>query len=567
MSEFTKYLKEKLDHFKRVSDFKDVFLFSYNKNTKKFRPELQLGHSNPVQTTLTLKKSVAIKTAWLRKSEAVDPEIGKIFKTYDLHYLSAPVTYNSKTSYCLGLRADKYPLIASQEGYARILFDFFESKLQSIRLKDELDRYAQKTDQIITELGALHEINRAIDSSHNLDTLLNYIVKKSMQLINAESGSLMLILEETNELEFKVALGPKSGKVKPFRLPIGKGISGWVAEHSEAILIPDAYADPRFDPTFDKRSGYRTRSFLCVPLIHKGKTTGVMTVLNRMDGQPFNENDKNILTTFASQAALAIENAVLIQAAMEKERLDKELEVASQIQHLLLPQEIPPVISLQVAATYIPCKAVGGDFYDIIPLKDDKYMFVVADVSGKGVPGALLVSSMQAALIAYLEYVYDLTVIASKLNDRIRENTSEDRYITAFMAIFDAKNATLSYINAGHNPPLFIHKNGKVEELRKGGVFLGFVPWQYETGSINLEEDDIVFMYTDGLVEAMNERDEEFGQKRLQKILLDNMDKSAEKVMQLVIDGVNKHTKGTHLEDDFTLLVLKKKQNDNSKRV
>ncbi len=558
MSEFTEHLEEKLHHFKKVSGFKDVFLFSYNKNSKKFQPELQLGGSALIQTVLTLNKPFAVKVTWLEKEETNEAEIEKIFNTYGLHYLSAAVAYNTNRSYCLGLRANKYPLSTPQQKYAQLLFDFFESQIQSMHLKDELRRYAQKSDQMITELGALHEINRAIDSSHNLDTLLNYIVKKSMQLINAESGSLMLIIEETNELEFKVALGPKSEGVKPFRLPIRKGISGWVAEHSEAILIPDAYADPRFDPTFDKRSGYRTRSFLCVPLIHKGKTTGVMTVLNRMDGQPFNENDKNILTTFASQAALAIENAVLLQAAMEKERLDKELEVASQIQHLLLPQEIPGVTSLQVAATYIPCKAVGGDFYDIIPLKDDKYMFVVADVSGKGVPGALLVSSMQAALIAYLEYVYDLTVIASKLNDRIRENTSEDRYITAFLAIFDAKQATLSYINAGHNPPLFIRKNGRVEELRNGGVFLGFIPWQYEIGTINLQEDDLVFMYTDGLVEAMDEQEEEFGLKRLQKILLDNMDKSADKVMQLVINGVNNHIKGAHLEDDFTLLVLKK---------
>ena len=558
MSELIKYIEEKLQHFQKVSGFKNVFLFSYRKNSKKFQPELQLGGTAPIKTTLTLNKSFTLKTTWLKKEEATEPEIEKIFKTYDLHYLSASVAYNSKKTYCLGLQADTYPLSANDEKYAFLLFDFFESRIQTVRLRNELHRYAQKTDQMITELGALHEINRAIDSSHNLETLLTYIVKKSMQLINAESGSLMLIIEETNELEFKVALGPKSDGVKPFRLPIGKGISGWVAQHSEAILIPDAYADPRFDPTFDKRSGYRTRSFLCVPLIHKGKTIGVMTVLNRMDGLPFNENDKNILTTFASQAALAIENAVLLQAAMEKERLDKELEVASQIQQLLLPQEIPTVTSLQVAATYIPCKAVGGDFYDIIPLKDDKYMFVVADVSGKGVPGALLVSSMQAALIAYLEYVYDLTVIASKLNDRIRENTSDDRYITAFMAIYDARKATFSYINAGHNPPLYIHKNGDVEKLTNGGVFLGFVPWQYETGTINLQNDDIVFMYTDGLVEAMDEQEEEFGEERLQKILLDNMDKSAEKVMQLVINGVNNHIKGARLEDDFTLLVLKK---------
>ena len=142
----------------------------------------------------------------------------------------------------------------------------------------------------------------------------------------------MLVIQEANELEFKVTQGPKATAVKPFRLPIGQGISGWVAETGQAVLIPDCYSDPRFDPSFDKRSGYKTRTMLCVPMIHKGIIVGVMSIINRLDLKPFDDNDQLLFTIFASQAALSIENARLVHSAIEKERLDKELQVASEIQ-------------------------------------------------------------------------------------------------------------------------------------------------------------------------------------------------------------------------------------------
>ena len=557
MSEIQTFLEQKISQLQNYSQAGTVFLFRCGKDNV-VRLVLPVDKSGEAKKSRRLEWPADGNKNWLSKDEADEAALKSLFDDFGLHYFTAPIRYRNEAFY-LGLRLKSDTLLSEGNIFIALIYDYIKSEIRGFRLENELQRYAQKSNQMITELGALHQISRAIDSAKSLDSLLSYIVKKSMNLINAESGSLMLLVDDGKELEFKVALGPKSDGVKPFRLPLGKGIAGWVAQHSEAILIPDAYADPRFDPSFDKRSGYRTRSYLCVPLVHKGVTSGVMTVLNRMDGQPFNENDKNILTTFASQAALAIENTKLLQAAMEKERLDKELEVASQIQHLLLPQTIPPVKNLDVAATYIPCKAVGGDFYDVIPLKDGKFMFIVADVAGKGVPGALLVSSMQASLIAYLEYVDDLTVIASKLNERIRENTSEDRYITAFLAVYDPKDAAFVYINAGHNPPLFIGHDGTVKELKEGGLFLGFTSWQYETGKLNLQPDDLVFMYTDGLVEAMNEQEEEFGEDRLKKYLLENPHKTAENLMHGVINAVNAHIDGAHLEDDFTLLVVKRK--------
>ena len=376
--------------------------------------------------------------------------------------------------------------------------------------------------------------------------------------MTAEAASLMLVIEETNELEFKVTLGPKAKEVKPFRLPIGKGISGWVAQTGEAVLIADAYSDPRFDPSFDKRSGFRTNSMLCVPMIHQSKIVGVMTLINKLDGMPFNENDQNLFTIFASQAALSIENARLLFAAIEKERLDKELQVASEIQNLLIPQEIPQSKFMEIAAEYIPCKEVGGDFYDIIKLDNDRFIFVVADVSGKGIPGALVVSNMQATLRAFLEYSDDLLPVVSRLNEAIIRQTTTDRYITFFIGLYDHKKSKLTYINAGHNPPLLINKKGDMQELKTGGIFIGFMPWEYELEEISFNKDDTLVMYTDGLVEAMDSEEAEFEMSGLKKTIKESLSVTPEKLKEKIIDRVNDHIGAVPLSDDFTLLISRR---------
>jgi len=412
--------------------------------------------------------------------------------------------------------------------------------------------------QMVNELGTLHEITHALESTDSIDSLLEYIMKKSLGVMQAESASLMLVIQETNELEFKVTLGPKATAVKPFRLPIGQGIAGWVAETGQPVLIPNCYSDPRFDPSFDKRTGYKTRTMLCVPMIHKGRIVGVMSIINRLDLEPFSENDQLLFTIFASQAALSIENARLVHSAIEKERLDKELQVASEIQRLLIPQEIPREEFLNISAAYMPCKAVGGDFYDIIKLDENRFIFIIADVSGKGIPGAMVVSNMQATLRAYLEYSADLKSIVSRLNEAIIRQTTSDRYITFFIALYDHKSQSLTYINAGHNPPLLVSSGGEITELRKGGVFIGYVPWEYESETIRFDPGDLLVLYTDGVVEAMNEKEEEFEFSRLKEIVIKNHKNSVDGIKDQIFSAVKHHVGTNPLEDDYTMMIARR---------
>ncbi len=484
-------------------------------------------------------------------------QVKELLQYFNLQSFSV-LKVSESTKFYLGLVFNTKRVTAKKKKELIIIRENIEKLMQNYQMAKDLNAYSHRLEQVLSEMSALHDVSRAIESSENLDTLLKYILKKAKKLMKVESASLMLALEETNELEFKVVLGPKSEGVKPFRLPIGQGISGWVALHGEPILIPDVYADPRFDPSFDKRSGYRTRSMLCVPLIYESKVTGVMTVLNRLDMEPFGESDKTLLMTFAAQAALAIENTKLLMAALEKERLDQELRMASEIQNLLLPGEIPLRDQLDIDATYIPCKEMSGDFYDIIVLDENRTVFVVADVSGKGIPGAMVVSNMQASLKAYLKYSSNLIELVTHLNEAIMLNTTSDRYITFFIGLYDKRDDTFQYINAGHNPPLLIGGNNNLKELNVGGIFIGSLPWEYEMDMVKLEKGDLLTLYTDGLVEAMNEREEEFEKERLTQVLRNNKNKPSTDILNSIIVSVKEFAGATDFEDDFTVMVIKR---------
>ena len=482
----------------------------------------------------------------------------KFYNVDTLLPVNVPFYLQNKCVACIAISSPVPIFTERQIEMAKFSCNYIANLINNENLVQDLEGSSERMQKMLKEMVTLHEITHALESSDNLDSLLEYIMQKSQNVMSAEAASLMLVIDETNELEFKVALGPKAQAVKPYRLPIGKGISGWVAQTGEAVLIPDAYSDSRFDPSFDKRSGFRTNSMLCVPMIHQSKIVGVMTLINKMDGKPFNEYDQNLFTIFASQAALSIENARLLFAAIEKERLDKELQVAAEIQHLLIPQSIPESPYLEIAAEYIPCKEVGGDFYDIIKLDENRFIFIVADVSGKGIPGALVVSNMQATLHAFLEYSNDLLPIVSRLNEAIIRQTTTDRYITFFIGLYDHKKSNLAFINAGHNPPLLINKKGDMRELKTGGIFIGFMPWDYEMGEVEFNKEDTLVMYTDGLVEAMDNEDTEFDVAGLKTTIKESLSMNCDQLKNEIFKRVHDHIGTIPLSDDFTLLISRR---------
>ncbi|MFC2088506.1 SpoIIE family protein phosphatase [Calditrichota bacterium] len=543
-----------LNFYKNIFNYQNILIIYREK--EKFDILLQTGRQKLKPFFYAKPNSQILKKTILKNNHLKNSELIKLCNHFSIQAL-----FPFYKKYYVAINNPEKNFSTEETKIGEFFAQYLENLIKSENLFADFENNSKRMQQMIMEISTLHEITRALDSGRSLDTLLHYIMEKCKRIMNAEATSLMLVTEKGDELEFKITLGPKSEEVKPFKLPMGKGISGWVAETGKPVLIPDAYADKRFDPSFDKRSGFKTRSVLCVPMTYKNKILGVMTVLNRLDQFSFTENDQMLLTIFASQAALAIENARLLLDAIEKERLDKELQVAAEVQNLLIPQELPKIKGLDISATYLPCLEISGDFYNIIPLSEYKFIFVVADVSGKGIPAALVVSNMQATLRAYLEYSTDLLAIVSKLNACIIEQTTSDRYITFFIGLYDADKLEFEYINAGHNPPLHYDSKNKITPLKMGGISIGFFPFNYQSETISLSSGNILLLYTDGLVEAMDSNEEEFGEHRLIETIEENAGRTSGKIQEKIIERVKIHIGDNKLEDDFTLVVVKVQSN------
>ena len=219
--------------------------------------------------------------------------------------------------------------------------------------------------ELIEEMNYVYKISHSISENKPLDVLLKEIMESCKVLMKAEASSLMIYDEKENNLVFRVATGEKGEIVKQISIELGEGIAGWVAENREPLLIEDCYKDPRFNPEFDKKSNFRTKSMLCVPLIHREKLVGVIQVINKKNNKPFTERDLNVFNILASQCAISIENAKLVTFQIQQEALNREIKIARDIQQNLLPSKLPEISGIDIFAALIPAKQVGGDYYNI----------------------------------------------------------------------------------------------------------------------------------------------------------------------------------------------------------
>ena len=408
----------------------------------------------------------------------------------------------------------------------------------------------------IRRLESLVDASKNLNTTFNLDQLLTIILNLATRNLNAARGTIYLIDENTSELWSKVVKG--EGLVE-IRLPIGTGISGTVAETGETINLKDASKDRRFFSGFDKKSGFRTKTMLCMPMKNrKNKIIGVFQIINKKRGV-FDQEDELFLKAFSEHAALAIENARLHQASLEHERVEKEMQIAGDIQQRLLPKEIVAIPHYDVAGVAQPCAAVGGDFYDVIPLGDNKFAFVMADVTGKGIPAALMVSTLHASLRAYIQMNTDLAVLAEKLNNLVYQNSPSERFITFFVMILDCAAHTVTYVNAGHNfPYLFRSHSKEVVELQASGLPLGMLDnMKYASAQVTLNQKDVLMLYTDGVTEAMNRTKDQYGEDRLKETIQRSLDRHPRQIKDEVLDDVKKFIGQEPPSDDLTMLVLK----------
>lgn len=379
----------------------------------------------------------------------------------------------------------------------------------------------RKMRERLENLKECFRVSGLINSSLQLDQVLENIMTISRSILKADACSLMLVDERNEELVFEVAQGPVADKLKTgSRVAKGQGIAGHVYKTGQPLLIENAYSDSRFNRAFDRMTGYRTQTMLCVPLKIKERVIGVAQVINKLDGTNFNEEDEETLSLLCANAGVAIENARLHREILRKQQIEQDLAFATSIQLSFLPRKMPKLPGFRFSAQYQAAQEVGGDFYDFIHLDGDRVGILIGDVSGKGVASALFMA----------RFITDFQVRAlreenpQKLIDRISEDvcarSCRGMFVSLLYMVLKKKSGEAVYVNAGHLPPVVWNGSSrKYTTIRgAGGPPIGILPsMKYEARAISLEPGDCVLLATDGLIEAKGEDGGRFGWERVEE--------------------------------------------------
>lgn len=463
------------------------------------------------------------------------------------------------TVYALG-QAEFEELLRRSQALSARLLQVLSVRLRSMNyhFASEIGRRAERSQAELRKLNQLIEAAKSLNSTLDLETLLDVILETALGIVDGDRGTVYLMNDERTEIWTKVARGLNRDERSTIRLSLGKGIAGYVAATGDTINIPDAYLDARFDPAVDRVTGYRTQSILCAPMRNReGQVVGVFQLLNKRHGT-FTEDDGTIIEALSVHAAIAIENARLVAQEKEKIRIERDLAAARKVQMSLLPAHVPDIHGYEFAAVTVPAREVGGDLYDFVRLDQHRMAVTVGDVSGKGLPAALLMAHVQASVRDVAHEAESAGVCTTLLNDRIAQSTGAEKFITMVFAILDVQHHTVRYSNGGHNPPVCVTASG-IRLLETGGTILGMVEGMtFEEDTVPIAPGDVLVIYTDGISEAMNEHQELFGDDRLQRFVADRRSMSAEQLKEEILRAVNNHQQSAPQADDMTLLVIRR---------
>lgn len=412
----------------------------------------------------------------------------------------------------------------------------------------------------VRNLNALLDVAKALGAEMQLDNLLPIILQKTTEVMDADRSSLFIYDDTTNELWSKVAEGMGS---KEIRFPVGIGIAGDVAKTLITANIPDAYEDDRFNPAFDKKTNYRTKSVLCMPMMNNdGSLVGVVQVLNKKDGAAFDDQDENLLEALSVQAGVAIQRAQLLEAFVEKQRIQESLKLAADIQMGMLPKNFPAFPDrddFDLFASIIPAKEVGGDFYDFFLIDEDHLCFVIGDVSGKGVPAALFMAVTKTHVAASTVPGVEPSDILFRANNELSKDNDQGMFCTIFYGILNTKTGEVHYSNGGHNPPYIVREDGTNEQVEGTmGIALGVMEeMDFGVSAITLKKGDSMYLYTDGVNEAMDIDGNEYSYERLEDFLTSTAGQKTTDIVSGSLSDIEAFVGKAEQSDDITVLMVK----------
>ncbi|HKP87570.1 MAG TPA: SpoIIE family protein phosphatase [Blastocatellia bacterium] len=406
-------------------------------------------------------------------------------------------------------------------------------------------------------LSIVSQVGIALLPRTTLEDTLRMTIDLVFQAIPAERG--FLFLKEDDELSCKIARGAHDGALPTAsQVQLSRSITNKVISEGASVLTSDAMHDPRFQSQ-NSIVLSQIRSVMAVPLASGEETFGMIYVDNPFHSR-FKEEDLKVLTTIASVASIKIEHERLLDERLEKRRMEEELKVASEIQMRLQPVAPPQIEGWDMTGVSFPCREIGGDYYDFIRRKSDNRLIVaVGDVSGKGTGAALLMSSLHAAVRAQSQTRRTISEVMREINEYIFENSPSNKFLTLFYGEINPETGGLVYSNGGHNTPLLMRAGGEVVKLDQGGLPVGMMKGvAYQEAGVVFYPGDTLIIYSDGITESINDRDEEFGEERLIEVVKKNLNRSASGIRDRIDEALSRFVGTTAPVDDMTLMIIKR---------
>ncbi|MBW2264352.1 MAG: SpoIIE family protein phosphatase, partial [Deltaproteobacteria bacterium] len=507
--------------------------------------ERRAGRGLPSEAPEVVRLGALTDPAVVYKSSGRYPEV---FAVSGLELL-CPVFKAERAVAVLGIgsRPDGRALVARDAVFLRSMASCAATPIENGLIYHELERVNQRLSVKVFQLNSLFDLNRELASSFDEETIKNLVVTTLM-------GHLMVS-------RCALYLSVPGGIARSHE----RGVRGG----GEPALIPEAQARPVLDALTAPRAVSELpsgalrdrlvggRLALVVPLHLGGQVQGFIATGERVSGVPFTEEDHDFILTLGRQTLAALENVRLHRVQVEKQRQDKELQIAREIQGSLFPDGCPRVPGFEVAAESHACYQVGGDHYDFIPLGGGRLALAIADVSGKSTPASILMASIHASLRA-LAGSATPTALMRRLNELLLGSTQANKYVTMVYAELDPESRRLTYVNAGHVPPYLLRSGGRLERLTEGGTALGLLEdSSFDVGEVQLEPGDLLTMVTDGVTEAASPEDDEFGDERTVAALRAAADSTPGDAVRSLVSAVRDWTDVAGASDDLTVLILK----------
>ena len=537
---------------RKVIDYEIFAILLLNEKTQDLRFRFQVGYPKEVADRMRIKVGDGVTGLAAQRREAI--LVGDVSE--DTRYISAISEVRSELALPLIVKNRVIGVIDIESVQPNHFTEEHKHLLTLIASRMavgiENARLYTRTTRQARILLLLNEIARELTSILNLDQLLKRIAELLSRLIDYQMFSILLLDASGEKLQHRFSLRFQENIQLKHDVPLGKGIVGHAAQHKHTVLVPDVSKDPRY-----VLANPETRSELAVPLIYKDKVIGVLDLEHTRRGF-FTDDHKRTVTTLAAQVAIAIENARLYEEiARQEKRLERDLELARELQFRLLPQSQPKLPHLELAARFTPARAIGGDLYDFVSYSLSRTALIIGDVSGKGAPAAIYVALVSGILRSHAPIEPGPAEMLRAVNFSLGERRIDGQFVSIIYAVWDDENRTLQVANSGLPRPIYWHDD-KIEIIEATGLPLGlFDDAEYDEFTFDANPGDKFVFFSDGILDARNEAGDLFGRSRVEEIVAKSDGVSAEQLVDSLFKAVAEHAAGVETFDDQTVVVIK----------